>query len=578
MKKVIILVLVLLCSFFMKLAIVSAGGLKDGWHMVTSLTDKSDYNWAYYKNGVEKTRVSHLIYAHRGWGTAPENSLASIKEVKNQGYYAYETDVRFTKDGIPVLSHDATINRIARNSDMSELSQKINVKDLTLAELNKYDYVVSRTGEVLKKYKGNKITKFEDALIYSKNNGLTIAIELKAGTKEQIASLVKLVKKYDMDNVVKWISFQKNLLLYVNAADDNEFLGFITNGQTAEEIKKIREELKTKNNIVAGLDIVSHHVTANMPDTIDKYPMSKYILKAIPKATIKINETKLTLTNNNSVTKKYEYNGDGEIMCKSSNKSYVTCKIDKKNKTITISALKASSNPITITLSGNQGINYSAASDQKIEVSIEKFQPIIDLADIKVKYTGSSSKIKANVRLESGNEYKGTIKYNYYEGNNCKGKLLSSSPINAGNYSAQAEIKSTSNYKSAKSRCANLIILKADSVLNVSTSKLIIEEKEAKINYEYKGDGILTCKSNNLDIGCQIDYDNQLLILTANKKTSGVVTLTASEGNNYSENNITINIEKNSGFSLNLNNNVLYVIPVILIIVLLVFVLKKKKS
>ena len=52
------------------------------------------------------------LIAHRAGGTlAPENTLAAIRLGKSLGYRAVEIDVRFTRDGVAVLQHDAKIDR-----------------------------------------------------------------------------------------------------------------------------------------------------------------------------------------------------------------------------------------------------------------------------------------------------------------------------------------------------------------------------------------------------------------------------------------------------------------------------------
>ena len=52
------------------------------------------------------------IIAHRGYSTrAPENTAASIEAAVSAGADAVEFDLHVTRDGIPVLFHDATLDR-----------------------------------------------------------------------------------------------------------------------------------------------------------------------------------------------------------------------------------------------------------------------------------------------------------------------------------------------------------------------------------------------------------------------------------------------------------------------------------
>ena len=53
-----------------------------------------------------------LIIAHRGASAhAPENTLASFRKAVEVGADGIELDVRLSKDGVPVVIHDATLTR-----------------------------------------------------------------------------------------------------------------------------------------------------------------------------------------------------------------------------------------------------------------------------------------------------------------------------------------------------------------------------------------------------------------------------------------------------------------------------------
>lgn len=53
-----------------------------------------------------------MVVAHRGdWRNAPENSIPSIQNCIDMGVDMVEIDVRLTKDSIPILLHDKTLDR-----------------------------------------------------------------------------------------------------------------------------------------------------------------------------------------------------------------------------------------------------------------------------------------------------------------------------------------------------------------------------------------------------------------------------------------------------------------------------------
>ena len=222
MRKVVFLIVIFIFCF---LIYASAHEKLDGWYTVKAVyrTKNCNYDnvWGYFQDGIEVKRRCYLLLAHRGWGDAPENSLASFKMVKEYGYDGFETDIRFTKDNVAVLSHDDTINRIARNKDFSKIKGTKYINKLTLTELNNYIFPTTRLGKVLKDYSNNKMTTFEETLSYAKDNELFIAVELKEGTDEQIKSLVLMVYQHDMNGSVRYISFNPQLLKEVQINDSH---------------------------------------------------------------------------------------------------------------------------------------------------------------------------------------------------------------------------------------------------------------------------------------------------------------------------------------------------------------------
>lgn len=78
----------------------------------------------------DRTPLYGVHYAHRGLfdnnSQAPENSLPAFKRAVDAGY-GIELDVQLSKDGIPVVFHDATLKRMCGIDG--------NVWDYTLAEL-----------------------------------------------------------------------------------------------------------------------------------------------------------------------------------------------------------------------------------------------------------------------------------------------------------------------------------------------------------------------------------------------------------------------------------------------------------
>ena len=120
-----------------------------------------------------------LVIAHRGNSlSAPENTLAAIREAIDLGTDCVEVDVRCTRDGVLVLHHDPAVGRTA--GDMG------NVSELTLEDLQALD-VGSWKDE---KYCGESIPTFEEALSEAREKTRIVA-EVKVDCAEQLSHIVR---------------------------------------------------------------------------------------------------------------------------------------------------------------------------------------------------------------------------------------------------------------------------------------------------------------------------------------------------------------------------------------------------
>lgn len=80
-----------------------------------------------------------VLYAHRGLhdneSDAPENSMAAFRKAV-EGGYGIELDVQLTKDQVPVVFHDFTLQRMARVAGDEAVAGK--VADYTYEELQQF--------------------------------------------------------------------------------------------------------------------------------------------------------------------------------------------------------------------------------------------------------------------------------------------------------------------------------------------------------------------------------------------------------------------------------------------------------
>ena len=180
---------------------------------------------------------------HRGFNTAPENTLPAYKVSKQKGFVYVETDVCYTSDGVAVLLHDNTINRTARNSDGTEIAEEINISDITYTQALTYDFGVYRNSE----YAGTKIPTFEQFIALCKNIGLKPYIEIKAGTVAQLTDLVNLVRSYGMIDNVTWIGGR--IISNFTTIYDKARLGLVVNTITQDDVVFAQSLMTGKNEV-----------------------------------------------------------------------------------------------------------------------------------------------------------------------------------------------------------------------------------------------------------------------------------------------------------------------------------------
>jgi glycerophosphoryl diester phosphodiesterase len=110
------------------------------------------------------------IIGHRGCNLEPENTLRALAKGMECADFV-EVDVRMSKDGVPMIIHDRTLERTTNGKGL--------VKELTLEQLKELD-----AG------KGEKIPILKEVLDLVKDRGLLVEIK-EAGSEGKICDMIK---------------------------------------------------------------------------------------------------------------------------------------------------------------------------------------------------------------------------------------------------------------------------------------------------------------------------------------------------------------------------------------------------
>ena len=143
---------------------------------------------------------------------APFQSLQAYRDAIKHGFSILLADLMFTRDNVPVCSHDYYLNQYYSNvynsdGNLVDKSLQIYIREKTYEELLAYDWGAG-------KYKGTKLLKFEDFVKFCKINGVSeMYVEIKELTSDIQASIAcNIVKKYNMKEKTSFAADSKNTL------------------------------------------------------------------------------------------------------------------------------------------------------------------------------------------------------------------------------------------------------------------------------------------------------------------------------------------------------------------------------
>lgn len=174
------------------------------------------------------------LQGHRGCrGLRPENTLEAFEHALEIGVTTLELDTGITKDRVPVVSHDRTLNPQKTRINVTFITEEILIKDLTYEELSQYDVGVMRSDYDWPRQKeipGAKIPRLEDVFILVKeyeelqDRKIMLNIETKISPsapeetfspEEFVDILLELIEEYEMEDRVIIQSFYWKTIMLV---------------------------------------------------------------------------------------------------------------------------------------------------------------------------------------------------------------------------------------------------------------------------------------------------------------------------------------------------------------------------
>ncbi len=155
--------------------------------------------------------MSPQLIAHRGYPARfPENTLVGYQAAVAAGATWLETDIQFSRDGVPVLYHDADLQRTSNRPGR--------IADFTFHQLAYWD--AAETGRFGEQFRGEPILRLRDFVHWiDRHEPVHVMIELKQETLARfgVETVLRRVLQ-DMDVVVdRCVLISKNLAALCHA-------------------------------------------------------------------------------------------------------------------------------------------------------------------------------------------------------------------------------------------------------------------------------------------------------------------------------------------------------------------------
>ncbi len=176
-----------------------------------------------------------IISVHRGGKSIagyPENCLETLQYVNSKIPAIYEIDVAKTKDDVLVLMHDDNLERTTTGQG------KLN--SYTYSELSNLNLVDDFGAATV-----FRIPKFKDVLIWAKENGVVLTIDIKRSVnvkdvidviREVKAEPISIIITYDLKQAQRAYKLAPDLLLSVTARNEKELDWLIHSNIPAENM------------------------------------------------------------------------------------------------------------------------------------------------------------------------------------------------------------------------------------------------------------------------------------------------------------------------------------------------------
>ena len=201
------------------------------------------------------------IIAHRGFSSiAPENTLAAFELAIARGADSIEFDIQLSADGVPVVFHDATLDRITGVSGK--------VRETNLSELQTLNAGKWFSDEFSRK----KIPTFKEALAILKNVDKFLYFDVKPHCEwsdTEVAEFVNTLRHAGIQEKCVITSFSDKFLGQVRRLNGDLAIGHIVANLEAYKTQ-LSQAVAHRDNLITSLYRVLLENPALIPETCNQ--------------------------------------------------------------------------------------------------------------------------------------------------------------------------------------------------------------------------------------------------------------------------------------------------------------------
>lgn len=184
------------------------------------------------------------VISHRGANVyAPQNTLPAFEKSLEIGVDGVETDVHITKDGVPVICHNYTVDETSDG--------KGEISSLTLSELKELDF----GSYFAPRYEGTRIPTVDEFLsLIEKSDIRVMNIELKSpkqGETGIVEKTINAVKEHGLFDRLLISSFDPKLLVEAKRIDRSCKTGFLYSPDKTLALRMFRSPVEFAKSIEA---------------------------------------------------------------------------------------------------------------------------------------------------------------------------------------------------------------------------------------------------------------------------------------------------------------------------------------